>query len=136
MPTGSQNNHFIYRICLAALAGGCFLGLVAYADNNTLEPASIWYPKVAPVLQNSCSQCHVAKENGRKGMAARKLDLTDYLVMKKITLSKTELAMIAKVLQSGKMPPRTYLWMHPECKVSESDKAIIFNWIKAEKAQY
>jgi len=134
MPIISLNKHFFYRASLASLASW-LLSLPVYADNNGLEPSSIWYPKVAPIFQNSCSQCHVAKENGRKGLAARKLDLTDYLSTKKLTLSGTELAMIEKVLQSGKMPPKAYLWMHPECKVSESDKAMILNWIKAEKTQ-
>jgi hypothetical protein len=130
----SLNKHFLYCASFATLVG-YMLSLPVHADTNGLEPSSIWYPKVAPIFQNSCSQCHVAKENGRKGMAARKLDLTDYLSTKKLTLSGTELAMIEKVLQSGKMPPKAYLWMHPECKVSEPDKAMILNWIKAEKTQ-
>ena len=131
----SKNNKFSNKSLLMIVLSFFFSTVSAYADNSALEPSSIWYPKVAPVFQNSCSQCHVAKENGKKGMAARKLDLTDYLSSKQITLSETELAKIENVLQKGIMPPKSYLWRHPESKISESDKAAILEWIKAERSQ-
>ena len=43
---------------------GITLSLTVYADDS--QVVSLWYPKVAPILNNSCSQCHVAKENGRE----------------------------------------------------------------------
>lgn len=101
--------------------------------NNGIEPSSIWYPKVAPIIQHSCSQCHVAKENGKRGMAARKFDLTDFLATKKIALSDTEMSMLEKVIQKGSMPPKPYIWFHSGSKVSDADKDVILSWIKATK---
>jgi Haem-binding domain len=123
----------LYRFVL--LTAGLLVFDKVYANSTFIEPSSIWYPKVAPILQQSCSKCHVAKENGRKGKAARKFDLTNYLAGKQLSLPEPQRVMLEQVIQTAAMPPRTYLWRHPERKVSAGDKAVILNWIKAEKAQ-
>jgi len=89
-------------------------------SNNTRWPI---YSRVAP---SSWLVEHDVHE-GREHMNLS--SWTEYSVDSRIDL----LGKINNQLRQGKMPMKQYLLLHPEARLSESDKKLIVDWTKAER---
>jgi cytochrome c551/c552 len=42
---------------------------------------------------------------------------------------------IAEEIMEGHMPPKSYGWMHPEAKMSESQKKAVIDWFRTGVVQ-
>ena len=45
------------------------------------------------------------------------------------------LTAMSAVTNSGRMPPRNYLWLHPESALSEQERTVLRRWAKEEAAR-
>jgi cytochrome c len=101
------------RALLAQKCGDCH-------SNNTRWPL---YSKVAP---SSWLVEHDVSE-GREHMNLSRWGL--YSIDSRIDL----LAKISSQLRQGKMPLKQYLLLHPEARLSESERKLIVDWTKVER---
>jgi hypothetical protein len=96
-------------------------------SNNTFYP---WYAKIQPVAW--WLNDHVVE--GKKKMNFS--EFASYSLRKQYhKLEETE-----EMVKKGEMPLDSYLWIHKNAKLSEDQKATIYNWVSATmdsmKARY
>lgn len=80
----------------------------ACADCHSNQTVWPWYSNIAPV--SWMIQHHVEEGRGE-------------LNLSEIGRGKNEIEDMAKVIRRGSMPPKTYLPMHPNARLSETEKA-------------
>jgi hypothetical protein len=101
------------RTLLANKCGDCH-------SNNTRWPL---YSKVAPTSWLVEHDVHEGREH---------LDLSaweKYSIDNRIDL----LGKMSTQLRQGKMPLKQYLLLHPEARLSDSERKLIVDWIRAER---
>jgi hypothetical protein len=87
-------------------------------SNETRWP---WYSRVAPSSWFVAS--HVRKGRGD-------LNFSDW-PMYDFEQQEMNLDDIEKQIEKGKMPLRSYLWLHPEARLSEGDRQVLLEWAGA-----
>lgn len=90
----------------------------ACADCHSNETQWPWYARLSPGSWLMAD--HVTR--GRKQL--------NFSI--EYTLDEEEIGEIVEAATSGNMPPKSYLWMHPEAKLSEADKALLNRWWMGE----
>ena len=106
-------------------------------------------PEVQTLLAQKCGDCHSANtrwplysriapstwlvehdvKEGREHMNLSSWE--QYSIDSRIDL----LAKIGSQVRQGKMPLKKYLLLHPEARVSESERKLIVDWTKVERKQ-
>ncbi|MBN8731429.1 MAG: heme-binding domain-containing protein [Acidobacteria bacterium] len=107
------------------------------------DKAGAWQTKAVPaqvrtLLARACADCHSNDTNwpwyarlspgswlmsDHVSRGRRRLNFSiEY------TLDEEEIGEIVEAAGNGSMPPPSYLWMHPEARLSESDKALLNRW--------
>jgi Haem-binding domain len=93
------------------------------ADCHSESTAWPWYSRIAPVswlLERDVKQ-------GRRRMNVTRWDGL------KTSDKRRLLAAIAKVIENREMPPRRYLFLHPEARLTADQSVEIIEWIRAER---
>lgn len=91
-------------------------------SNRTVYP---WYASVAPVSWMINNHVKEGKEH---------LNFSDWILYDKEEQIK-KLMDIAEVLQEHEMPPKPYLWLHEEAKISDTDRQLLLKWVEEKKEQ-
>lgn len=86
-------------------------------SNETVWP---WYSKIAPTS-------FVVANHVKEGRKELNLSLWDQYNEQRKARKKNE---IAKEVNKGNMPPWYYTPLHPEAKLSSSDRKLILNWAR------
>jgi Haem-binding domain len=93
------------------------------ADCHSEETAWPWYSGIAPVSW-------LLERDVKQGRA--RLNVTHWDGLK--TSDKQRLlAAIAKAIENREMPPRRYLLLHPEAKLSADQSVAMIEWTRAER---
>jgi cytochrome c551/c552 len=85
---------------------------------------------VKTIVEQKCYGCHNAESKNEKGKA--KLDWDAFEASKKSKQLATK-GKISEVLREGEMPPKKFLEMKPEGKLSESELATLMDWSASKK---
>ena len=91
-------------------------------SNETVWP---WYSHIAPVSWLVAGDVNEARHhfNFSNWQLLSEID--------KIAVKRN----IWKQVESGEMPPGTFLLMHSDAKLSEADKALIYSWTVAQSTE-
>jgi cytochrome c len=101
------------RTVLARKCGDCH-------SNHTRWPL---YSRIAPASWLIEHDVHEGREHLNLS------DLEQYSTDRRIDL----LAKMGTQLRQGKMPLKQYLLLHPEARLSESERKLVLDWIKVER---
>jgi hypothetical protein len=136
-----------------AMTGVCvFAGLqfvhpvTPHLNPKPLTQVGAATPAVMNILNRSCRDCHSMKTNWpwyarvapvswlvdqdvKKGRAF--LNFSDWEKYPK-SRKMAYLAAMASATSQDRMPPKRYLVLHPEAKLSESDRQILKEWSRSE----
>lgn len=113
---------------------------------RTIEANTQMKPEVAAILERACSDCHSSKtewpwysqiapvswflvsdvNDGRKHFSLS--DWGAYDPKKKAN----KLQEMCEEIEKGDMPLISYVFLHPQAKLSDSDKQILCDWSKQE----
>ncbi len=115
-------------------------------DTETLEPAVAVPPDVALIMGRSCNDCHTNKTvypwyanvqpagwflKSHIDEGKRKLNLSKFNTFdQKKKIKKLE--EICEEVESASMPLPSYLWIHRDAVLSESERKAICDWTKTE----
>jgi hypothetical protein len=114
---------------------------------RTIESRTQMTPQVSAVLRRSCSDCHTTTtrwpwysqiapvswylasdvNDGR-----RHLNLSDW-ASNDTKRALTKLDEMCEEVQHDAMPPKPYLLIHTDAKLSDTDKKMICDWTSAER---
>lgn len=89
---------------------------------NTMYP---WYAKIAPISWVIAN--HI--KGGKKHLNFS--DWSNYTTDKKLK----KLLEIEEMIKEGEMPPKIYLMLHKEAKLSDENKQKIFDWLQELKEE-
>ena len=92
-------------------------------SNSTSYP---WYSKISPL--SFWIQGHV--DHGKENLNFS--DWTTYSIKKK----KHKLEECVEEVEKGKMPLKSYTWMHGNAKLDQEDMDLLVEWFRALIAQY
>jgi hypothetical protein len=116
-------------------------------QSKTIENNTQMSPEVAAVLDRACADCHSSKttwpwyshiapiswyladhvKDGRK-----ELSMSDWGTYE--TRRKTrKLDEIREQVESGSMPIKSYLLLHPNAKLSDADRRLLIDWANQER---
>jgi len=116
-------------------------------QSKTIENNTQMSPEVAAVLDRACADCHSSKttwpwysqiapiswyladhvKDGRK-----ELSLSDWGTYE--TRRKTrKLDEIREQVESGSMPIKSYVLLHPNAKLSDADRRLLIDWANQER---
>lgn len=119
---------------IAALVGILFLQAIPRTEaekHPELNPYAPGMPEnVKAIVQQKCYGCHNAESKNEKGKA--KLDWDAFEAEKK----SKQLATMSKINEevvSGEMPPKKFLEMRPEGKLTEAELATLTEWSAGKK---
>jgi hypothetical protein len=114
---------------------------------RTIESRTQITPEVAAILHRSCSDCHTT--NTRWPWYSQIAPVSWYLASdvsdgrRHFNLSDwanydtkralTKLDEMCEEVQHGAMPPKPYLFIHSDAKLSDNDKKMICDWATAER---
>ena len=133
-----------------------FLGAQAYRPDRTnpavdqgktLRANTRMTPEVAAILDRSCKDCHSSEtvwpwysnvapaswflewhvEDGR-----RELSFSEWATYSKRKRER-KLHEMCQQVESGEMPLRSYLPLHPEARLSDADKRVLCEWTRQEE---
>lgn len=79
---------------------------------------------VMKILNNSCSKCHT---QGGSGAALANLNLTKWGNYDSAKQIKKATA-ICRTVQSGKMPPKSFINKNPQAVLTDAHKTLICSW--------
>lgn len=115
---------------------------VAKADKPGAWQTQAVHTQVRRLLRRACADCH---SNETQWPWYARLSPGSWLMADHVTrgrkqlnfsieytLDEEEIGEIVEAATSGNMPPKSYLWMHPEAKLSEADKALLNRWWMGE----
>jgi len=94
-------------------------------DCHSNETAYPWYAKITP--SNWYLADHIAE--GRREM---NLSVWNTYSPKK---KMKKLEEVCEQVEQREMPLPSYLWLHGDAKLSDSDKTLLCNWAKAESSR-
>lgn len=130
---------------LAAFSGAQFIGPKIPAAGRGLNARSIWQdrsvpPEVDAILRRSCADCHSSETRwpwyahiapvswtiARDMRRARgHLNLSDWPPQPDV-----EKAEIGDMVVNRMMPPKRYLMMHPDARLSDAERRTVVDWIQ------
>jgi mono/diheme cytochrome c family protein len=102
-------------------------------------------PQVREIVVNSCFDCHADEGSGSftakfapsylfgAGKAREALNFSDWSAMDPKQQRKAA-AEVAKVVESGSMPPGDYDFFHPSASLSDDQKQLIAQWAARQQA--
>lgn len=101
-------------------------------ENYPLHPAMApdMPANVKAIVEQKCYGCHNAESKNEKGKA--KLDWDAFEASKKSKQMATK-GKIAEELRAGEMPPKKFLEMKPEGKLTEAELATLLDWSAGKK---
>ena len=114
-------------------------------EGQTLESAVAVPADIAFVLGRACNDCHTNKTNypwysyiqpsgwflkDHVNEGRRELNFSEFAAYEP-RKRKKKLEEICEQVESGEMPLPSYLWIHRESVLSESDKKAICDWSKS-----
>ncbi len=121
-------------------------------SENVLEKVSAAYvAQVEPIFRRACFDCHsdqthypwYAKIPGIKQWidsdikeAREHLDMSQSFPFRSKHSIDHDLEEISDEIEEKAMPPKAYAFMHHEAEVSDSDRALILEWIKSARASF
>ena len=79
---------------------------------------------VLKILNNSCAKCHT---QGGSGAALANLNLTKWESYDSAKQAKKATA-ICRTVQSGKMPPKSFINKNPGAALTDAQKTLICSW--------
>jgi mono/diheme cytochrome c family protein len=85
---------------------------------------------VKAIVEQKCYGCHNAESKNEKGK--EKLDWDAFEASKKSKQMATK-GKISEVLAEGEMPPKKFLEMKPEGKLTEAELATLIDWSAGKK---
>lgn len=115
---------------------------------KTVEAVLSPPPEVAEILERACRDCHTYRvdwpwyaqvapaswmlahhvEDGLEHLDLSAWgDLSDYRAAKKLDE-------IAEYVENGEMPLPKYLWLHPEARLTDAERALLAAWALSEHA--
>ena len=103
--------------------------------------------QVGKVLEAKCGDCHsqntryplyshlapmtwMIDRDVRKGRASLDLSQWQFYNMDDRINALTRMA---SEVRTGQMPPRTYVWLHPQARLSPEEQQLIYDWAKSER---
>jgi mono/diheme cytochrome c family protein len=134
-------------ICAAMMLAGCTsAGSAASPAPAAAQSDSLAAdPQVRDVLVNSCFDCHGNQGSGSftakfapsylfgAGKAREALNFSDWSAMDP-KQQREAAAEVAKVIESGSMPPGDYDFFHPSAELSSDQKQLIAQWAAHQEA--
>ena len=133
--------------CLMAALGvsGVLASHVSAVEPVVFDSALKMSPEVHAIVARSCADCHAMSNNlpwyahvppaswlveADIAKAQKAVNLTNWSATTGKTpgLSMGALAAMCADVQSGRMPDKKYLWMHPEAKMSPEETNAFCNW--------
>ena len=119
---------------MAALVGLLFLQATSKPEVEIYPLHSAVQPdmpaNIKAIVDQKCYGCHNAESKNEKGKA--KLDWDAFEASKK----SKQMAMKGKIneeLEKGDMPPKKFLEMKPEGKLTEAELATLLEWSAGKK---
>jgi uncharacterized membrane protein len=128
--------------CATIMLAGCSStsgGSAAPAAPAAQQPEALSDPQVREILVNSCFDCHADEGSGSftahfapsylfgAGKAREALNFSQWSAMN--PKQQREMATeVAKVVESGSMPPGDYDFFHPSASLSDDQKQLIAQW--------
>ena len=121
----------------------------AIIESETLEASTNLPADVKAVLQRSCSDCHSNNTTypwysnispfswflaGHISDARQEMNFSIWNTYSPKKKSK-KLEEICEKVEAGEMPLPSYLWIHRNAALSESDVRMLCDWAKQEKAK-
>jgi len=91
-------------------------------SNETRWP---WYSRIAPMSWGMAS--HVRRGRGD-------LNFSDWPVFD-FQLQESNLHDIHEQIRKGKMPLRSYLWLHSDARLSQEDRQVLLDWTGTAAAE-
>jgi hypothetical protein len=118
--------------------------------NPPVNPAScMWNDqrvdrKVSAVLRRACADCH---SHETQWPWYSKVSPVNWLVARDVEKGRQKLNFskwsgssrnmveeIVDAVDKGEMPPRQYVWMHPEAKITQAEKELLEAWADGKPA--
>lgn len=113
------------------------------------DPSLRMTPEVKAILTKACADCHAVTNHlpwyahvppaswmveSDIAKARKAVNLTDWskTTGKTPGLAMGSLAAMCADVQSGRMPDKKYLWMHPEAKLSAAEVGVFCGWTVQE----
>ena len=133
-----------------------FLGAQAYRpdrtnpavdERKTLRANMHLTPEVAAILERSCNDCHSSETTwpwysnvspvswflkGHVEEGRRELSFSEWATYPKRKRER-KLHEMCEQVESGEMPLKSYLPLHPEARLSEEEKRLLCEWTKREE---
>lgn len=114
------------------------------AENRRFPPT--WEAEPSRVFARACADCHSdhtdwpwyshvvpvswwIRQHVREGRQNLNFSEWEKYSAKQ---KRDKLESICGAIATGRMPPRLYIFMHPEAKVTEEDKGTVCDWVEAE----
>jgi hypothetical protein len=123
LPSG-QTNPPVTGDLVAPAAIATTLRRACY-DCHSNETRWPWYSRIAPVSWLTARDI----AHGR-----RELNFSEWSSYYAQTRLR-KLRWIARSIEDGRMPPRSYLMMHPSARLDAADRAALTNWIESALPQ-
>ncbi len=135
-------------VCAAIMLTGCSSTSgtgAAPAASAAAQPGALSDPQVREILVNSCFDCHADEGSGSvsakfapsylfgSGKAREALNFSDWSTWNP-TQQREAAAEVAKVVESGSMPPGDYDFFHPSASLSDDQKQLLTQWAARQQA--
>jgi hypothetical protein len=101
-------------------------------------------PKVSALLRRACANCH---SHETQWPWYSKVSPVNWLVARDVEKGRQKLNFskwsggsrnvweeIADAVDKGEMPPRQYVWMHPEAKITQAERELLDAWVDGKLA--
>ncbi len=95
-------------------------------DCHSQETRWPWYSRLAPISFLIAHEVH----HGREYMNLSLWDTYDEMQKQRILLTAAE------EIEKKRMPPLSYLMLHPEAKMSSEERAMLITWLQAESQKF
>ena len=119
----------------------------AFDENQTLQALENVSPEVASIFARSCNDCHSNQTNWRW---YTHIAPVSWFVVRHVNdgraelnfsewgsygerMRETRLKSVCALVEKGRMPLASYVWIHPEAKISADEAKTICDWSKSIK---
>lgn len=120
-----------------------------YGPNDYTQTLAV-SPEIKSILESSCMDCH---SNHTNHMWYENIQPVGWWINRHISEGKEELNFsefssypdkkkahkleeIAEMVEEGEMPLKSYLWMHGNAKLSETQKKQVVDWAQTEMKKF
>lgn len=116
-------------------------------EARTVQAHTRISPEVSAILERSCYDCHSSKTTWPwysqiapiswllvrdVNQGRRELSFSDWARLDARRAAR-KLQEICEQVEKGEMPMESYVLLHPEAKLSDSDKQLLCDWAKEER---